>query len=210
MLKLFLLLLFLGCQTTHPDPAKLYRKDMALTVNGVSGLGVLVAPANGFDYIIEGQLETQANYLEIETCHRYELLQEKGKEFTYGYHQTEEIEGTGLCYLKISGLNNAGYHSFGLVEFINDGENLSADVLCNGVFTSSAQGVSVCQSRVGKTQAVRFSERVRVHSTCGLTVKTTDQKNFTYDIPRGLCSFLFYTVADKHRHTSFGYEEVLL
>lgn len=209
MLKLLLLLFLIGCQTTKPDPDKLYRKDMSLTVNGISGRGVLVAPASGFDYVIEGYLKTVANYLEIDTCHRYDLLEEQGEEFVYGYHQDEAIEGSGLCYLKIAGLNNAGYHSWGLVEFINDEESLQAEISCNGAFNQTT-GVSVCQSRVGKTQGIGFAERVRVRSTCGQTVKTTDQKNFTYDIPRGLCSFLFTSLEGKHRHTSFGFDEVLL
>ena len=209
MIKTILSILFLmGCQITKPDPDKYYRKSMDLTVNGVSGRGMLVAPLSDEGYLIEGGFDAAINYLEIESCHRYDLLEHSDDEFVYEYNQND-FERSGLCYVLITGLSNTGFHSWGLIEFKNDKENLDADVFCNGQLTKTA-GVSVCQSKVGKTQAIRFGEKVRVRSTCNTATKTKDQMTYVYDIQEGLCSYLFTVSGNVHRLTTFGYDEVLL
>ena len=192
------------------DPNKIYRREIQLEVNGLKGEGVLVALKSS-KYVIKGKSKNDFDLLTISTCHRDFKAEKLGNEFEYEYEPVSGLEDMGGCPLRISGFDAKGAHSWGLVDFEDDLAKAQATLKCNGVIRE-AHGVSVCQSREGLIQEIKFmiSMRISPDQTCPMPL-ASDEKTFQFPIAPKECVYAFMSLDGQiHRLTTIGYQGILL
>lgn len=203
------LILVVSCATGKlKSPKKLYRNNMELIVNGEKSIGVHVArPAQ--TYSIEVRFKKKMDNLKINTCHRYIVKNDVGRNWKYIYKKAEGIEDNGMCTMHIGGFNFGAY-SWGLIEFKNDSDvNLMANMRCNGVL-SRVNGVSICQAQKGLRQSITFGVETKAYAQdeCDKPF-TYDNYTHYYDINRGNCVYIFKAGKRFHRHRTYGFDDEL-
>jgi len=212
-LNLFWGLLFVGCVSTSPDQLsveKLYRKDMALKIDGrkvTQGVYVLEKKPS---YDMTAYLYRKALVFKITSCHREWVWTDPGDDIAFKYEPIKGIEDEGLCPLEIGGFDTKGQHSWAYVDFAGD-EKLLAEIGCNG-YVSQFRGVSVCQCRKGLLQRISFTEPVKAYSPdrCPEPI-SDDEKHYTVVVDPGKCVYLFKGASGNiHRMTTIGYDDVML
>ncbi len=173
-------------------------------------------------YEIEIESKGKLDLLTITNCHRQiEIENAYVKKSIFGKNHNKyffryaptEIEQEAACMVEIAGYEEKkGRHSFGLLSFKNPTEKLTARISCNG-FYRQTEGSTLCQSKSGLKQLLRFNERMLVYpeSNCDV-LETEDEKNYYYETQKGYCIFLFASEesGEFFRLTTFGYEEVIL
>jgi len=234
--KAFLTLLFFttlalnsGCNTqSNPNISNeiFYKRDMILEVNGMKGEGVLVVPhasSNAFYVTARGDLDL----FTFTTCHREETTEDAGninervgwvfkrtitkkREIKFNYIPSP-IEAEGGCPVLLGGYEELkGRHSWGMVDFETPDATLPAVLACNGQVIK-ANGVSICQARVGLIQTITFATEVKVSPAPGCELGKIAGAKFEFETPRGQCVFAFISPdARIHRLTTLGYEQVLI
>lgn len=234
ILLLFLLIMvqFMSSCSTIPDVKqnletnKFYKRDMVITVNGVTveGVGVFKqAEVYNFEVEARGDLDLFV----LESCHRSmekekawnvkkevrrglwkkKITDKRSVKFTY---IPTEVE-MGYCPIRLGGYEkNLGRHSWGFVDFEDSVDNLVADLRCNGDFEET-RGSSVCQSRRGFIQEIEFERKVLVDSSpeCMKDLPKEGTK-FQISLPLGECVFVFMNKKGSHRLTTLGYEDILI
>lgn len=198
------------------DPAIFYKRDFGLTVNGKSGVGVLVVP-KAISYVINGVSLGSLDLLSIRSCHR-EFAQESlsDQKFTYTYIPQTDMENLDTCILDIAGFDSdKGQHSWGFIAF-EDPNGVQASSKCNGATISGK--TTACQAPAGLVQEVSFAEDMVTSPSAGacsfpdLNIKRG--RNFQYTMPNGNCVLVFGRVADGahtfHRHYTIGYQQIML
>lgn len=189
------------------DPTKLYKKEVDFTINDQKAKG-MYAQSKSPAYRIVFELHKEA-VVKITTCHREETFREVGKRLEYLYRPVEGLENVGYCPLLLGAFDRDGAHSWGMIDF-QDTETLSATVGCSGSSYKTV-GVSVCQSKAGLIQTIKFEKPVKVFSTEACAkAETQDQKRFTIEVSRDVCLYLFSDGDKEHRLTLFGYDEVYI
>lgn len=209
-----------GCSSVQQslDPNVFYKRDIQLEINGekFDGYGV---PKRANSYEIKIRAQGVIDMLTITSCHREESIEtphkfwESGKSYVYNYTPIHGIEDGSGCLLDIGAYEKIkGRHSWGTIDFQTERETLSAQTLCGGQYTAYS-GVSACQSKYGLIQKINFDERVKVSpdgARCNVMM-TSNEKEYTYTMPKGECTYYFVTKAGKiHRHTTLGYEGILI
>lgn len=208
-------------KTPTLNPDTVYKRDMVLSVNGIKGDGVLVVPqkdVHKMHIIAQGDLDL----FTFTTCHREESTEnasnvttraglfrrtiEKKREIDLEYTPTI-IERSGGCPVYVGGYEQEkGRHSWGLIDFETDDAKLPATLSCNGA-TVESNGVSICQSRNGLIQAIRFKSSVRVSPEPECDLGKTAGDYFEFSIKKGQCVYAFMDADKKiHRLTTIGYE----
>ena len=88
---------------------------------------------------------------------------------------------------------------------------MPATILCNGI-TKKTGGVSVCQSRNELIQQIEFKETVVLSPDSDCDFGQNEGKKFKYNIKKGRCVYVFKnkTKDEFHRHTTIGYESILI
>lgn len=205
-------LLLIGLQSCAAAAVKenlLYKKEVVMTIDGVKASGVYVAPKQTAAYQIRFELPDKPNVVKLSTCHREEIFRDVGKKLDYEYRPIAGLETNGSCLLEIAAFDEEGAHLWGLIEFAGT-ETMTGHVGCNGQ-TYLAKGVSFCQTRTGLIQTITFKNVVKVFSPerCP-KMNTKDQLTFEYVMSVDKCIYLFSDGKEEHRHTTFGYEEVLI
>lgn len=213
---MYSLVTLIGCATgtgQRLDPNYFYKRDMGLQVNGKVVRGAMVVPENvGYNFKVTSPGDM--DLFTLTTCHR-EIAHEKvGKKTNFRIGRMAGIENKGSCPVRLAGYDkDRGKHSWGFVDFRSHNETLWAFLKCNGS-VRSAQGVSVCQSRAGLIQEIRFPVPVDyVENKQCPDMKSEDGKTFQYKMPKGLCVYAFKEKGPKgrnHRHTTLGYERILI
>ena len=223
--SLIFLFTFSACQSLQVpsvspnDEVIHFKKTLYASVNGVviNGMGV-VEIADKYKIT----LKTKGGNIDkiiVMSCHREMMLDgpEKGwfknpRVYEFEFIPSKEIESKNGCKLDFSVLSkDEGRYSFGLIDFMDLNPFVGNSVFCNGTVTK-AKGVSVCQSREGLKQRLEFDSVVKsgVQDGCP-KLESIDGKVFEYFSPLGECTYYFMTKdGGLHRHTSFGYESVLL
>jgi len=118
----------------------------------------------------------------------------------------------GYCPMELGGFEiQGGRHSWALIDFRTEEETLEAEIMCNGDQYKSL-GVSICQSRKGLVQVIKFNEQVEVHPTNSCDLGKNKGKVFEYITNRGECVYAFRGIISKkiHRLTTLGYEKILI
>lgn len=202
------------------DPQKIYRYDMGVTVNGINSDGILVSKkADSYEIFIEAK--QKLDLLTARTCHREisfdpvksrrGLFGPRQKEFKFIFipNEMEKVD----CPIELYGYSKiSGKHSFAFLDFENSIDELSANVSCNGDY-SFFSGVSLCQSRHGLRQKIKFREIVKVSpdESCPIG-KVLESDRFDFSLQKGICTYIFMGKTSKktHRLTTIGYEEIII
>jgi hypothetical protein len=220
------LTLHFGCASlVHQelDPKLHYKRDIRIKVGDQEFEGAGVLP-RADSYKIEIKAKGKLDLLTISSCHR-EFSAEKvsggifsdGRSYKYEYRPVPGIEDTRMCPLDIGGYEEAkGRHSWAFIDFVTKEATLQASVLCNGALQPPGV-VTVCQSKAGLIQVIRFPVPVVVSPDPGCELgdkehpATTDNMTFEFPIRLGKCVYLF-KARDRqiHRHTAIGYESILI
>lgn len=208
-----------SCSSLPPqvlDPNVFYKRDIVVTVNDVDYQGVSVLPAADA-YEMTVRPTGKMDLLLITTCHREGSFSPKSvgffkktNSFEYYYEPEPDIEGSGACPLRVDAFDRErGQHSWFFADFEGT-ETLPAIVSCNGT-TEEFNGVSVCQSKAGLIQRIEFAQPVIVNPDSACPLPRMDRNAFDYEISKGECVYAFMSKdGEFHRHTSIGYEGVLV
>lgn len=209
-IKLTLLTAFLGgCATTNNFAVDtIYRKEVNMQVDGLKTQGIYVAGKKP-SYKLRFELPDKPNVVKITTCHREETFRDVGKSLEYEYKPVLGLEDTGSCMLEMGAFDETGANLWGLIDF-EDTEKMPAWVGCNGLAYTS-RGASICQSKSGLIQSMTFARAVTAYSkeSCP-KMESKDNLVFTYVMAADKCIYLFSDGIEEHRHTTFGYDEVLI
>lgn len=234
---IFILSILSSCSTLAAENQdlktdKFYKRDMLVTINGITHEGVAVAPkASKYDFHIEARGDL--DMFLMSSCHKEEQKEKAwnvkktvrsglfgwGKkkidlkrEVKFAYYPNS-LERDGDCTMELGGFENRkGRHSWAFIDFESDKYKLPASMNCNGRFIKS-NGTTVCQSREGLIQDIRFSEEVLAadNNECGITSKK-DTK-FEFALPKGKCTIIFASTKKPHKFhklTLLGYESILI
>lgn len=235
---LMLALLFAGCSTAEKEhqklnPATFYKKDMIITVNGVTEEGVITAPVAD-QYNIEVETPGDLDAFFMETCHKDALKERawnvtkvvrsglfgwgskkidvKNKvSFTY-YPTAIEKDKNCVLELKAAEEGSEGRHSTGTVSFETPRYALDATVACNGI-TRPAHGVFECQAKVGSYQQITFGEDVVFASNnCGIPEGESKSPILFKVQSTDLCTAIAMGKDSKKRFSFFiyGYTEIAI
>ena len=205
------------------DPDMIYKKDMVVTVDGVTSEGILVVPQKDI-HNIHIKAQGDLDLFTFTTCHREEIAEdvsnvtetrgffrrkiEKKREVKLDYRPAK-IEKMGACPVQLGGYEEGkGRHSWGFIDFESPSTTLKGKLYCNGSESLGAT-VTACQSRAGLIQAIEFEEEVFVAPTEGCEIGYTKGTFFKFQIKKGQCVYAFMNKKlEVHRLTTLGYEIV--
>ncbi|TXH08654.1 MAG: hypothetical protein E6R04_10230 [Spirochaetes bacterium] len=221
----FLSLLISACAGVPQrlDPNLFYKRDLPLCVTGVGCYeGTTVLPAQTtYEIEIAPKGDANIDLLLVTSCHREESFEktasgwfifQKKTKFKYFYTPAVGIEDDGDCSLMVNTYEKLlGRHSWARLRFEHPKYQLDARLSCNGEF-KQAHGVSVCQSKAGLAQRIRFDEPVMFEwdEKCAIPKKAQDG---SYEIPVsvGECGYTVRSQSGKlHDLLTIGYEGVLV
>lgn len=209
-------------QTVVEDP--IYRRDMAINVDGVIYDGVGVLPARDV-YKIHVQAQGNLDLFTFETCHREEVTEKawnvEGTErwlfFKRKIEKKREVKlefrATPLekdyCPIILGGYEEkGGRHSWAFLDVQTKEAKLAAELSCNGEFRPS-YGVSVCQAKAGLVQSIKFLVPVKVNPSAECDLGKSEGDFFEFAISRGQCVYAFKSADGQiHRLTTIGYDQV--
>ena len=220
-----------GCATASPLPSSsvtapnaVYKYDMHGTINGAAFDGVGVIPrADLYDVKIQSRVDV--DLLTITSCHRdfsVESAISQGwfstkRGYEYAFAPVKDLEDRGSCLLRFGAYNqaSASQNAWAIVDFEDPWTNMPAANRCNGE-TIPSNGVSICQSRAGLEQMLRFPEPMEIDEKA-LTAQcvpraSADKREWTYSIASGECVIAFQEIASpyrRHRLTTIGYGQIL-
>ncbi len=211
----FLLTFVLSCSSLPEqklDPNVLYKRDMAITINGKSWTGVAVAP-QADKYDIKINTVGRNDNFTFTTCHREESIKNQRNDVTFVFTPRKGLEDGDSCIADMGGFDkDKGRHSWGLVDFENPAYRVQASLDCNGQAVE-ANGVAVCQSLAGLRQRIKFKYPVKISPSVGCRMLTpADELNFVFEMVRGKCVYEFWepSFSRRFRLTTFGYEQILI
>lgn len=232
--KLFLLLpplLIISCTTVPQtlNPKLLYKRDLPFCVKDIGCYeGTAVLPARAaYDFEIAPKGGADIDLLVLDTCHR-EVTEEVGSQTNLGFFEKifgKKKQGWKFSYIPIAGLEDdgdcslriatyeksKGRHAWAIVRFEHPKYELEATLVCNGLVTHE-KGVSLCQSKAGLAQQIRFSEPVMIEPDlgCAMPVKGT-KPGYEWKINLNECGYTVKGQSGKlHDILAIGYEGLLL
>jgi len=221
ILIIFIVGLLSGCASVNQpmDSSKYFRRDIQILFAGKTFEGTAVLPSqSSYDIVLKPKADM--DFLLIKSCHR-EMVAEKASggglfsknEYKYAYTPVPKIEGVGVCPVRIDALESGSNQFSGaFIDFERDEFKLPFFVACNGA-SVFANGVAVCQARMGTTQVVAFDFPVRFAPPMPATCSAPQFRGGRYeiDVSRGECSYMF-DAQDKRagRLTTLGYEGIVI
>jgi len=226
---IFVLFLLVSCQTSEKEAIaegvntnsdKVYRRDMSISVNGLSKEGVLVVPKSS-NYKIEVEGKAKIDLFSIQSCHREMFvtdIRDSGfwrvrSKVRVDYSPSPGIEDKGACPIQLGGYEKSkGRHSWALVDFETNEETLKAELSCNGE-VARGRGVSICQSRAGLVQKIVFEKPVIYSPDKGCELGELAGNTLKFNIKKGVCVYYFAEIAKPHRGhrlTTIGYDDILV
>lgn len=235
LLVLFFLSTLLSCSDEKIAPELLkaenfYKRDMIMTVNGLTVEGSTVA-SKSQKYDISIESKGNLDLFVMTSCHKEETKERAwnvkktvrsglfgwGKKkidlknqvnFTY---YPNKLEAEGDCPLEFGGYDKNGKHSWGFLDFESNKYTLKADIECNGIERKN-RTTSHCQARSGLIQRISFKENVILaeNNDCGIIQK--DQKIIEFEMPSGKCVLVFSNVGalSFHKMTLLGYDKIII
>lgn len=200
-------------QVTEKPPLYQYRANMKISVDGKTfdGMGVTTIGVKDITFVSQAALDL----LRITTCHRDFSIEKvdkgwfggSGHTFVYHYEPTEK-ERAGVCPMYVQAISKDSVTDWGYLAFRTD-ETLPAKMDCNGTAWTFA-GISVCQTKSGLDQIIRFDHPVKYVSDPACQLKPiTDQEYMVRGNP-GFCYAEFSDGKAWHRLILLGYQSVLI
>lgn len=229
--------LLIGCTSTPQrlDPNYFYKRDLPFCVIKNTALtaaakpeqtcyeGVSVIPRQSYyDFELEPKGEAVIDLMLVTTCHREDSFEKSstnwikkitggGEKFAYHFAPVTGVEDDGDCDLRFNTYEKEkGRHSWSLVRFEHPKYDLEATLYCNGKVITY-RGVSICQSKAGLVERVKFTEpvMVEVRSGCNKFKKVGDL--YEYEMSLNECLYTVITEGGrKHSMITVGYENVLV
>lgn len=216
-------LLFSACATggnnTTTD-AGIPRFDMSGTVNQTPFDGVGVVP-RASAYTMHVESKEDIDLLTVTSCHRDFSAQAAVKQgwwkekrgFDYVYQPAPGIEDNARCLIRLGTYNKStqGLNGHAVIMLQDPAFSLPAENICDGA-DGQAGGVSLCQSKTGLQQRIRFP--VQVHLVSDGSLKDAcrgewiDAYTYQYELSNDECALVFDEVAPPHRkhlHMTFRY-----
>lgn len=225
-LLVLLVILFLmqcSCSSLAPAPAEFpknpnsfYRRDLSVTVDGLTYPGYGVLPVKD-SYQFEAKTKHDMDRFSYTNCHK-QVVEEKvdgvsmfskSAKYKFTFKRQTPVEQTDPCPLQLVASADGNEHSWAFFDFQDSTYQLKAHLECDG-WQADYHGVSVCQSRAGLTQLLRFDSEVMQADELD-AFKSSDQKTFIFQMPRGMQVRVFCSKDRKcHRITLIGYDEAWL
>lgn len=232
----FIGLVVSGCESLTTVPTQklsndvIYRRDMIITVNGVTREGVITMPMldkNKVHIEAAGDLDLFAMYncagewvkpkaWNVTTTVRSGLFgwgtktidMKRQVDFEY---IPQGLERLGACPLMLEGRSKDGKDSWGFIDFQTDSFKLQGVITCNSA-VRPFEGVEACQTRAGLYQQLKFDEDVFLSPDPGCELDKTDGREFTFKMPSGMC---VYRIKAKEsgklgKLTLIGYSGILI
>lgn len=211
-----ILFLFVACaQTTDRslDPNTYYMRDMKVTIDGESAYGTMVAPKK-WSYDISVDFPGKGDLVLLRTCHREEIREDLGRKEAITYRPQRFLEDQGDCIMEISAFSkDDGKHAWALIDFENRMWQLEGIAKCNGN-SYITKGVTVCQSRAGLIQQLKFNEKFTLSPAAKcypFFEHAIKDKTLEYKVPKEECSFVITGESGRrHKLTTIGYEAVFI
>jgi hypothetical protein len=214
-------------QSQDLKPEVFYKRDMLITVNGLSAEGALVAPASD-KYEVHVEARGDLDLFVMRSCHKEESKEKawnvktKVKSGLFGWgskiiDQKREVNFTLYlnelekedCPIELGGFEqNGGRHSWGVIDFESPKYQVKAAVLCNGNEVQ-ANGNFICQSRNGLFQKIKFASPMKVapSNSCGFIGEGLE---FETKLPLGSCVAIFKGDNKLFKFSGIGYEAILI
>lgn len=209
--------LLLGCQSiqqpTEKGPLYTHRASMQITIGNRTFDGMAVSTLVPMDISIVSQ--AALDLLRITTCHRDFTVEKvdkgwfggSGHKYVFKYIPTD-TEKASVCPMYIQAISKDLVTDWGYIAFLTD-EKLGAQMDCNGA-GARFDGVSVCQTKAGLDQVIRFDRPVifAADPACQITQRTPKEY-----VVRGSQGFCYAEFTDKtvwHRLILLGYDSVLV
>jgi len=206
---------FVGCSSPIQAPERnvFYERDLYMEVNDHKFWGVGVVPESEF-YKMKIHAHGDNDWLGIKTCNRHKRFENEGGKVKYTYYPVDELENTSKCPIEVISLDHKGRHGWGLLILSEPKKySMPAYMKCNGE-QGAIVGVSICQSKTGLVQELKFSEDMLMVGSKECEIdQAADRKSFKYTMNKGQCVFTFGRVAEPHLlhlHYTVGYDETLL
>ncbi|MCK4500373.1 hypothetical protein KAU11_07740 [Candidatus Babeliales bacterium] len=219
LLQVLLMLNVVSCATfsTSIPKGKIFKKTIQMEIAGVKGRGMIVIPRR-VNYELVVRQDVRAEHIKIASCHMDDVQEKSGffnrKKHVFKLKPFDELELDSFCPIRLGFFDLQGQHAWGFIEIQN--EELPSTIVCNLIPPTKFKGVSVCQAQSGSIQRLIFDTFVNFTQddsagTCG-EIFSNDNKIFDYFIGDSLCVYNFYDKLSEtfHRHTSFGYNDVIL
>ncbi|UOF83072.1 hypothetical protein [Caudoviricetes sp.] len=209
-MKLLFLLFLVSCSmpSQQLSTTSLYKKDVTFWVNDRQYVGVGVVP-HGTKYKMYFEFpKGNIDLITLTTCHR--SVQVEDKDHGYNYTFTPNIlEKESACPLDVGIYDKKGRHGWGYLLFEKPENNLLATLECNGE-NIQANGVSICQGRMGTLQRINFKGETNGVAADGCEF-TKVGNSFEYEMAKGFCYYSFSDGAGNiHDHTTYGYETFII
>lgn len=202
-----------------------YQYDLSGKINGQSFSGVGVIPfAKLYDMRIES--EDSVDLLTVTSCHRdfsAQAVIKQGwfnskKGYDYVFSPAPGLEDSGSCLVRIGVYSSSvgGQSGWAVLDFENPDTTLPAENICNGSDVK-VRGVSMCQSKAGLLQVLKFDVPVEVavdklEPRCAGQM-SVDGSTWNYYMAQGECVLQFREISPprrKHRHTTVGYNQTFI
>lgn len=211
-----------GCQSLPQtlDARKTFQQDMLVEVNGVKNEGAFVAPESS-RYALKIETRGRIDLMVVKSCNREIKIDRPVKGGLFGRGRAMEFEFTPnererstRCALELSALNEDSRNSFAFIAFESARYALPAQVECNGE-SRAFSGTSVCQSRAGLKQMLKFNGAVHMASLkpeCEID-KPVDSGELVFKLRAGFCEYVFQEKAKpyrRHRLYAIGYEDFIV
>lgn len=210
-----------GCASVKSamnDSYTSYRAEMFFAIGTRSYRGLALAPPAASTTVTLTS-PIPLDRLEISSCGRHEVYREvdkrsgwfgktsSGYEMAYTYKPTEQ-EATGMCPLMFQAFSKEAQKAWGMLFFKSD-QGLSSVMYCNGVKWEFS-GLSVCQTKAGLEQMLKFEVPVKYEASPECSIATTDNKTFMVRSRNEFCKASF---SDGHLFQDMvllGYKQVVI
>lgn len=189
------------------DPKINYKRDMVITLNGVTREGSItmpLLPENKIQLYSRGDMDT----LIMKTCggvfdkSASWDVQADVKSFWGNKKITlkkqaqiiikaSDFAETGVCPVYFYAVSKAdGKVSTGYINFQTDAYKLDGSIVCN-MERRAFEGVEACSIGTGSFMKLYFTEEVMLSPEPGCELDKTKGSNFEFQAPSGVCNYVF-------------------
>lgn len=220
---LFIFGLLAGCATAPKEPMlhnfDYYRAEMVFTIAGRTYKGLAVTPqAQSINIALQSPVALDR--LEISSCSRHVVMRDvdqgsggwwgsQDHSTTYQYSPTD-IELQGNCPLHFQAFSKDVQKAWGMVFMRND-QSLPSHMSCNGSMDGPWAGISICQTKAGLQEEIKFDLPVKYAATpeCLITPQP-DNKTFQVRSSGGFCKATFSDGTRFNDLILLGYSQVVI
>lgn len=214
MKKLFSLILLAAC-TTPPGPvsdtSSIFKHELEMYVESYTHIGVGNVVSDSKEIEIEIPAK-KTKLITITSCHREQIYRGVNeRKWSLFYNPRNGIEDKNYCPLDIKVFYESGHIAYGFLDFKYEKElTIPAKVSCNGKQRDTI-GFSICQSRKGLIQRLKFSNNPHPKMQKGCKLDKGKLLGEYFIRPdKNKCVYLFQlSNGSRYRFVTLGYEEIV-